>query len=83
MSLIIFCRTKNNKEFMKERSFTSFEEYQNYLSQKMIIKQKRNGLEGATLEEFLKNHENDASKVWREHNLQNSLEKDGYVTIAV
>ena len=49
MSLIIFCRTKNNKEFMKERSFTSFEEYQNDLSQKMIIKQKRNGLEGATV----------------------------------
>lgn len=68
---------------MKEQTFTSFVEYQNYVKQKMIHKAKKKGLEGTAFEEFLKNHENDASRIWEEHNLQKSLEEDGYVTIAV
>ncbi len=68
---------------MKERTFTSLQEYQNYANQKMIMKGKKKGLEGEALKEFLKNHENDASRIWEENNLQNSLEEDGYVTIAV
>ncbi len=68
---------------MKERTFTSLQEYQNYVKQKMIMKGKKKGLEGAGLEEFLQNHENDASRIWEENNLQKSLEEDGYVTIAV
>jgi dephospho-CoA kinase len=68
---------------MKERTFTSFEDYRNYLKQKMIHKAKKKGLEGTALEEFLKKHENDAARIWEEHNLQKSLAADGYVTIAV
>jgi hypothetical protein len=68
---------------MKERTFTSLQEYQNYVKQKMIMKGKKEGLEGAGLEEFVWNHENDASRIWEENKLQKSLEEDGYVTIAV
>jgi len=68
---------------MKEHIFKSFEEYEIFLKQKMIHKAKNKGLEGADLEKYLKSHENDAANVWKEHNLQKSLEEDGYVTITV
>lgn len=68
---------------MKERTFKSFKEYQNYLQQKFIHKAKMKGLAGETLEEYLKNHEGDAARIWEEHRFQDLLEENGYVTIAV
>ena len=68
---------------MKEQTFTSFEQYEEYLRNKMIYKAKRKGMEGEGLAEYLKKHENDAARIWKENDLQKWLEKDGYVTIAV
>ncbi len=68
---------------MKERTFNSFEQYEKYLKEKIEHKAQKKGLEGEVFEEFLKNHEKDASRVWEEHDFQKLLEKDGYVTIAV
>ncbi|MCP3740003.1 hypothetical protein [Rossellomorea sp. BNER] len=68
---------------MKERTFTSFEQYERYLKKKMMNKAKCKGLEGDAYVEYLQKHENDAARIWKENDLQKWLEKDGYVTITV
>jgi hypothetical protein len=68
---------------MKERTFTSFEQYEKYLKENLIHKAKKKGLEGDALIDYLKKHENDAARIWKEYDFQKGLEKEGYVTIAV
>ena len=68
---------------MREQTFTSFEQYEKFLKEKMIYKAKQKGLKGDALTEYLKKHENDAARIWKENDLQKYLEKEGYVTITV
>ncbi|WP_129729831.1 hypothetical protein [Ectobacillus funiculus] len=68
---------------MKELTFTSFEQYEQYIKEKMAHKARKRGLQGDALTEYLRKHENDAARIWKEHDCQTWLEKDGYVTIAV
>ena len=68
---------------MKELTFTSFEQYEQYLKEKMAHKARKRGLQGDALTEYLQKHKDDAARIWKENDCQTWIEKDGYVTIAV
>ncbi len=68
---------------MKELTFTSFEEYKDYIQKKMNQKAKNRGLEGEERVQFINQRIKEALKLWEENNFQQSIEEDGFVLITV
>lgn len=68
---------------MKELTFTSYDQYQQFIEHKAMEKAVMKGLQDEKLAEFKRGFKEKATKMWKENECDYWIEKHGYVVITV
>ncbi|NHN33449.1 hypothetical protein [Paenibacillus agricola] len=68
---------------MKERTFASFAQYETFIRHKFIQKANAKGLEGDELAEYVSKHEQHAAEIWKEHDGDECISQQGFITLVV
>jgi hypothetical protein len=68
---------------MKELTFTSYDQFKQFIEHKAMEKAVMRGLKDEELATFKKEFKERANKMWRENDCDHWLEKHGYVVINV
>ncbi len=68
---------------MKELTFTSYDQFQQFIEHKAMEKAIMKGLQGEELTEFKHDFKQRAVSMWKENDCDHWIEKHGYVIITV